>query len=149
MILKVGIVNKSIDDNIDLIQEIETQLDELSDPERLEWAKKNYATSMILKGVTVPNIRPIVKELNQRFKKSRPEEEVEFADRSALRDLTTRIELLLRKLKDSFQLGNAIKNGIPVAIIGETNVGKSTLLNALLNEDKAIVSDIHGTTRFL
>lgn len=75
------------------------------------------------------------------------EEEVEFADRSQLRELTERIEKLLRKLKDSFQLGNAIKNGIPVAIIGETNVGKSTLLNVLLNEDKAIVSDIHGTTR--
>ncbi len=75
------------------------------------------------------------------------EEEVEFADRTALRQLTERIEKLLRKLKNSFQLGNAIKNGIPVAIIGETNVGKSTLLNALLNEDKAIVSDIHGTTR--
>ncbi len=75
------------------------------------------------------------------------EEDVEFADRTALRNLTNKIEVLLRKLKDSFQLGNAIKNGIPVAIIGETNVGKSTLLNALLNEDKAIVSDIHGTTR--
>ncbi|MGE0021144.1 MAG: tRNA uridine-5-carboxymethylaminomethyl(34) synthesis GTPase MnmE [Draconibacterium sp.] len=75
------------------------------------------------------------------------EEEVEFADRSQLRALTEKIESLLRKLKDSFQLGNAIKNGIPVAIIGETNVGKSTLLNALLNEEKAIVSDIHGTTR--
>jgi tRNA modification GTPase len=75
------------------------------------------------------------------------EEEVEFADRTALLRLTERIEILLRKLKNSFQLGNAIKNGIPVAIIGETNVGKSTLLNALLNEDKAIVSDIHGTTR--
>ena len=75
------------------------------------------------------------------------EEDVEFADRTALRNLTERIEKLLRKLKDSFQLGNAIKNGIPVAIVGETNVGKSTLLNALLNEDKAIVSDIHGTTR--
>jgi tRNA modification GTPase len=75
------------------------------------------------------------------------EEEVEFADRTALRKLTERIEALLRKLKNSFQLGNAIKNGIPVAIVGETNVGKSTLLNALLNEDKAIVSDIHGTTR--
>ena len=75
------------------------------------------------------------------------EEDVEFADRTALRNLTEKIEVLLRKLKDSFQLGNAIKNGIPVAIIGETNVGKSTLLNALLNEDKAIVSDIHGTTR--
>ena len=75
------------------------------------------------------------------------EEDVEFADRTELRNLTERIEKLLRKLKDSFQLGNAIKNGIPVAIIGETNVGKSTLLNALLNEDKAIVSEIHGTTR--
>ncbi|WP_319480729.1 tRNA uridine-5-carboxymethylaminomethyl(34) synthesis GTPase MnmE [uncultured Draconibacterium sp.] len=75
------------------------------------------------------------------------EEDVEFADRTALRNLTEEIEELLRKLKDSFQLGNAIKNGIPVAIIGETNVGKSTLLNALLNEDRAIVSDIHGTTR--
>lgn len=75
------------------------------------------------------------------------EEDIEFADRTALRNLTNKIEVLLRKLKDSFQLGNAIKNGIPVAIIGETNVGKSTLLNALLNEDKAIVSEIHGTTR--
>jgi tRNA modification GTPase len=75
------------------------------------------------------------------------EEEVEFANRTELKELTERIEKLLRKLKNSFQLGNAIKNGIPVAIIGETNVGKSTLLNVLLNEDKAIVSDIHGTTR--
>lgn len=75
------------------------------------------------------------------------EEEVEFADRTELRNLTNKIEVLLHKLKDSFQLGNAIKNGIPVAIIGETNVGKSTLLNTLLNEDKAIVSNIHGTTR--
>jgi len=75
------------------------------------------------------------------------EEDVEFADRTELRNLTVKIEALLRKLKNSFQLGNAIKNGIPVAIVGETNVGKSTLLNALLNEDKAIVSDIHGTTR--
>jgi len=75
------------------------------------------------------------------------EEEVEFADRAELRNLIVKIEALLLKLKNSFQLGNAIKNGIPVAIIGETNVGKSTLLNALLNEDKAIVSEIHGTTR--
>ena len=75
------------------------------------------------------------------------EEDVEFADRTELRKLTKRIEELLRKLKDSFQLGNAIKNGIPIAIVGETNVGKSTLLNALLNEEIAIVSDIHGTTR--
>lgn len=75
------------------------------------------------------------------------EEDVEFADRLALRRLATEVEQLLGKLKDSFRLGNAIKNGIPVAIVGETNVGKSTLLNALLNEEKAIVSEIHGTTR--
>jgi tRNA modification GTPase len=75
------------------------------------------------------------------------EEDVEFADRSQLKQLVSEIERILAKLKDSFQLGNAIKNGIPVAIVGETNVGKSTLLNALLNEEKAIVSDIHGTTR--
>lgn len=75
------------------------------------------------------------------------EEDVEFADRSSLIELSTRIATLLKKLTESFRLGNVIKNGIPVVIIGETNVGKSTLLNALLNEDKAIVSDIHGTTR--
>ncbi|MFW5774077.1 MAG: tRNA uridine-5-carboxymethylaminomethyl(34) synthesis GTPase MnmE [Tangfeifania sp.] len=75
------------------------------------------------------------------------EEDVEFADRTELRKLAEKVEQLLRKLRDSFQLGNAIKNGIPVAIVGETNVGKSTLLNALLNEDRAIVSEIHGTTR--
>ena len=75
------------------------------------------------------------------------EEDVEFADREQLKKLVSRIDAILRKLKDSFRLGNVIKNGIPVAIIGDTNVGKSTLLNALLNEEKAIVSDIHGTTR--
>jgi tRNA modification GTPase len=75
------------------------------------------------------------------------EEDVEFADRTALKELVTRIETLIQRLVDSFRLGNAIKNGIPVAIVGETNVGKSTLLNALLNEEKALVSDIHGTTR--
>lgn len=75
------------------------------------------------------------------------EEDVEFADRVQLRALVSGIEKILRKLSDSFKLGNVIKNGIPVAIVGETNVGKSTLLNALLNEEKAIVSDIHGTTR--
>jgi len=75
------------------------------------------------------------------------EEDVEFADRQQLKKLVSKIEIILRTLKDSFQLGNVIKNGIPVAIIGDTNVGKSTLLNALLNEEKAIVSDIHGTTR--
>lgn len=61
-----------------LIQEIERQLDQLSDPERLEWAKKNYPTSMTLKGVTVPNIRSIVKDLSKRFKKTIPEEVIEF-----------------------------------------------------------------------
>lgn len=75
------------------------------------------------------------------------EEEVEFADRSQLMELSAEIETKIEKLIGSFKFGNAIKNGIPVALIGETNVGKSTLLNVLLNEDKAIVSDIHGTTR--
>ncbi|MEI7422666.1 MAG: tRNA uridine-5-carboxymethylaminomethyl(34) synthesis GTPase MnmE [Prolixibacteraceae bacterium] len=75
------------------------------------------------------------------------EEDVEFADRTQLISLSQKIETLIEKLTDSFRLGNALKNGIPVAIVGETNVGKSTLLNALLNEEKAIVSDIHGTTR--
>ncbi len=75
------------------------------------------------------------------------EEDVEFADRSQLIGLVERIAALLSKLIKSFSLGNAIKNGIPVAIVGHTNAGKSTLLNALLNEERAIVSDIHGTTR--
>ncbi|NLX65437.1 MAG: tRNA uridine-5-carboxymethylaminomethyl(34) synthesis GTPase MnmE [Bacteroidales bacterium] len=75
------------------------------------------------------------------------EEDVEFANREQLYLLTQEIEEEIDKLLHSFQLGNAIKSGIPVAIIGETNVGKSTLLNLLLNEEKAIVSDIHGTTR--
>ncbi|RKD90059.1 tRNA uridine-5-carboxymethylaminomethyl(34) synthesis GTPase MnmE [Mangrovibacterium diazotrophicum] len=75
------------------------------------------------------------------------EEDVEFADRKELVRLTTEIEELLAKLANSFKLGNVLKNGVPVAIVGETNVGKSTLLNALLKEEKAIVSDIHGTTR--
>jgi tRNA modification GTPase len=75
------------------------------------------------------------------------EEDVEFADRSKLRSLATDIEQLIASLADSFRVGNALKNGIPVALVGETNVGKSTLLNVLLNEEKAIVSEIHGTTR--
>ena len=75
------------------------------------------------------------------------EEDVEFANRDRLMELTTEVETEIAKLAKSFSLGNVIKNGIPVAIIGETNAGKSTLLNLLLEEDKAIVSDIHGTTR--
>lgn len=75
------------------------------------------------------------------------EEDVEFADRSQLRKLLRNIEKVITRLIKSFELGNAIKNGVPVAIVGEPNVGKSTLLNAILNEDKAIVSEIAGTTR--
>jgi tRNA modification GTPase len=75
------------------------------------------------------------------------EEDVAFADRTAFNELVTRIEFVLKRLIDSFAVGNVIKNGIPVAIVGEPNVGKSTLLNALLNEERAIVSDIAGTTR--
>ncbi len=75
------------------------------------------------------------------------EEEVEFADRSRLDSLLSAIIAHVTRLVDSFRLGNAIKNGVPVAIAGATNTGKSTLLNALLGEDRAIVSDIHGTTR--
>ena len=75
------------------------------------------------------------------------EEEVEFADRSRLDSLLNDIIAHVSRLIDSFRLGNAIKNGVPVAIAGATNTGKSTLLNALLGEDRAIVSDIHGTTR--
>ena len=75
------------------------------------------------------------------------EEDVEFADRTAFHELISRIEFVLKRLIDSFAVGNVIKNGIPVAIVGEPNVGKSTLLNALLNEERAIVSDIAGTTR--
>lgn len=75
------------------------------------------------------------------------EEDVEFADRARLRQSASEMESLIRKLADSFSAGNAIKNGIPVAIIGATNAGKSTLLNLLAGEERAIVSDIHGTTR--
>ena len=75
------------------------------------------------------------------------EEDVEFADRTQLKNITQDIQQLLERLTESFATGNAIKNGIPVAIVGETNVGKSTLLNLLVNEERALVSDIHGTTR--
>jgi len=75
------------------------------------------------------------------------EEDVEFADRKEFKALIQKINLVLKRLIDSFALGNVIKNGIPIAIVGEPNAGKSTLLNALLNEEKAIVSNIAGTTR--
>jgi tRNA modification GTPase len=75
------------------------------------------------------------------------EEDVEFADRTQFHELLNRIEFVLKRLIDSFAVGNVIKNGIPVAIVGQPNVGKSTLLNALLNEERAIVSEIAGTTR--
>jgi tRNA modification GTPase len=75
------------------------------------------------------------------------EEDVEFADRTALVQLLQKIETKLKSLIDSFQYGNAIKSGVAVAIIGKPNAGKSTLLNALLKEERAIVSDIAGTTR--
>ena len=75
------------------------------------------------------------------------EEDVEFADRTRLIDLAKHIDSVITNLADSFSVGNAIKNGVPVAIVGETNAGKSTLLNRLLHDDKAIVSDIRGTTR--
>jgi len=75
------------------------------------------------------------------------EEKVEFADRTQLIRLAEDIKTVIGKLVHSFSWGNAIKNGIPVVIVGETNSGKSTLLNLLLNEEKSIVSDIHGTTR--
>lgn len=75
------------------------------------------------------------------------DEDVAFADRSELKQLVANIQLKINELIDSFEYGNAIKNGVPVAIIGKPNAGKSTLLNALLKEERAIVSDIAGTTR--
>lgn len=75
------------------------------------------------------------------------EEDVEFANRNEFEQLIQKIKEVLKRLIDSFAVGNVLKNGIPVAIVGEPNVGKSTLLNALLNEERAIVSDIAGTTR--
>ena len=75
------------------------------------------------------------------------EEDVAFADRQELQALCEEVETVMTRLADSFSIGNAVKNGVPVAIVGETNTGKSTLLNALLKEDRAIVSDISGTTR--
>lgn len=76
-----------------------------------------------------------------------PEEDVEFANRKELINLTSEITLKIKRLIDTYRLGNAVRNGIPVAIVGATNVGKSTLLNAIVGEERAIVSDIHGTTR--
>ena len=74
-------------------------------------------------------------------------EDLEFADRTVLFTLANKIDERIQQLTDSFEIGQAIRNGIPVAIVGKTNVGKSTLLNCLLGDDRAIVSDIHGTTR--
>ena len=74
-------------------------------------------------------------------------EDLEFADRKELKDLANKINKQITQLAHSFEIGQAIKQGIPVAIVGKTNVGKSTLLNALLKDERAIVSDIHGTTR--
>ncbi len=76
-----------------------------------------------------------------------PEEDVEFADRSELQQLAESISHQIARLVDSYRLGNAVRSGIPVALVGATNAGKSTLLNTLLGEERAIVSDIHGTTR--
>ena len=75
------------------------------------------------------------------------EEDVEFADRSQLEQLAEQIDRIITRLADSFSTGDAIRNGVPVAIIGQTNTGKSTLLNQLLHDDRALVSDIQGTTR--
>ena len=109
-----------------LVQKIESQLDNNADPQRLEWAKKNYATSMILKGVTVPNIRSIVKDLNRQFKKSSPEEVIEFAKQlTATRILEAQqiaFEVLDKHkaarqsltLEDLLELGQRIDNWISV-----------------------------------
>jgi len=75
------------------------------------------------------------------------EEDVEFADRKELMSIVTSVKEMAERLADSFRLGNAIRNGVPVAIVGKPNSGKSTLLNALLNEERAIVSELPGTTR--
>jgi len=75
------------------------------------------------------------------------EEDVTFADRKQVTDLASRIHGMISQLADTYRQGNAIRNGLPVAIVGQTNAGKSTLLNALLNDERALVTDIHGTTR--
>ncbi len=104
--------------------------------------KGGYSEELALMRAELLNIVSLM-ELELDFS----EEDVEFADRSRLRSLVAEVSAHIRRLIDSFALGNVIKNGVPVAIVGSTNTGKSTLLNALLREERAIVSDIAGTTR--
>lgn len=117
-------------------------------------AEKNLALSHLKGGISseIQNLRDQLLHFTSLIELEldfADHEDLEFVERSELHSLAEKIEAKITELLSSFRLGNAIKHGIPVAIIGPTNAGKSTLLNALLGEDKAIVSDIHGTTRDL